>query len=57
VSFSEKLLPLKEDAGIKLHLILCENCSELLAAQLVVDTHGHARGTLPFGLLEVDKQK
>ena len=37
VAFSEELLPAKEDQGIKLHLIICDNCSEALAAQLVIE--------------------
>jgi hypothetical protein len=34
---SEKPLPAEEDQGIKLHIILCDNCSEALAAQLVIE--------------------
>ena len=37
VSFSESVLPAEEDQGIKLHLIICDNCSEALAAQLVIE--------------------
>ena len=36
-SFSESVLPAEEDQGIKLHLIICDNCSEALAAQLVIE--------------------
>lgn len=36
-AFLEKPLPAKEDQGIKLHLILCESCSEALAAQMVIE--------------------
>jgi hypothetical protein len=36
-SFSESVLPAEQDAGIKLHLIICDNCSEALAAQLVIE--------------------
>lgn len=37
-AFLEKPLSAKEDQGIKLHLILCDSCSESLAAQLVIET-------------------
>jgi hypothetical protein len=36
-SFSESVLPAEEDQGVKLHLIICDNCSEALAAQLVIE--------------------
>jgi len=36
-SFSESVLPVEEDQGLKLHLIICDNCSEALAAQLVLE--------------------
>lgn len=36
-SFYEKPLSAKEDQGIKLHLILCDSCSEILAAHLVIE--------------------
>ena len=36
-SFSENILPAKEDQGIKLHLILCDSCSEVLVVQLVIE--------------------
>jgi hypothetical protein len=36
-AFLEKPLPAKDDRTIKLHLIMCDNCSEALAAQLVIE--------------------
>ena len=35
--FSEKPLSVKKNRGLRLHLIICENCSDSLAAQLAIE--------------------
>lgn len=35
--FSEKPLPVKKSRWLRLHLIICESCSDSLAAQLAIE--------------------